>query len=237
MKQPSADATWRVLAIVAVSCLVVITVSLVRRELVTPEVDAGTIARSAVRTSRGSQPPVRVNEWERIAQKGHRIGSVSAPVTIVEFADFECPACRKFALETFPAVQRQFPDQVALVYRHYPLQSHAMALPAARAAECAAAQGRFEAFHDLLFVRRDSLRTGAFSWIAREAGVRDLSAFDACLGQDGSLKSVESDLAEVRRIGGSGTPTLVINGLLIRPPYSLAAVSRHVEAALAVAQR
>jgi protein-disulfide isomerase len=226
---------WLTLAVVTASCIVVNTAILVRNTFwpgsVTVEIPVGpSLAMPAGPPP--PQPPVEVDDWKRVAGGGHRMGPADAAVTIVEFSDFECPACRRFASETFPALQQRFPGQLALVYRHYPLRSHAAALPAARAAECAASQGRFEAFHDVLFAQVDSLRGLAFRWLAGQAGVADLDAFDRCAKSTARVSAIEADLAEVRRIGGQGTPTLVVNGMLIRPPYSPAALSGHIQAAL-----
>jgi protein-disulfide isomerase len=238
MKQIHSDQLWRVLAVVTASCIMLITAILVRNtiwpaaaELQSPRLDRGTESGLV------PPPPVEVDDWKRVASSGHRIGPANAAVTIVEFSDFECPACRRFANETFPALQQRFPGQVALLYRHYPLRAHAAALPAARASECAAAQGRFEAFHKVLFSQTDSLRALAFQWMAREARVADRDAFARCVASTARVSAIEMDLAEARRIGGQGTPTLVVNGMLVRPPYSPAALSGHVQAALSKAQQ
>ena len=239
MRQLQTDRLWRVLAVVTASCIVLITAILVRNTI-WPSMAVEMPVGATMPTREGPappQPPVEVDDWKRVAGRGHRIGPLDAAVTIVEFSDFECPACRRFATETFPALQQRFPGQVSLLYRHYPLRSHLAALPAARAAECAAAQGRFEAFHDVLFAQGDSLRALAFGWLAKEAGVADLPSFDRCAKSTARVPAIEMDLAEVRRIGGQGTPTLVVNGMLVRPPYSPAALSGHIQAALTRTQQ
>jgi protein-disulfide isomerase len=232
----SNERIWQVLAAVAVSCLTVMTVILVKREFAgTPTYAAA--AASVPMPNLAAEPPVPVADWRSVSSVGHRIGPADAPVTIVEFSDFECPFCARFAQQTFPALQRRFQGQVALLYRHWPLSNHRYAYPAARAAECAAAQGRFQAMHDLLFEQREQLGTKTFGVFAREAGVADPVAFDACFDAPGPVPAIERDIAEARRIGGRGTPTLVVNGMLMRPPYSEEALALQIEAALADVER
>ena len=164
MRKRSNEIVWQVLASVAVLCLVVLTAAVAKREFFEPP--PAPVGVSAA-TMPDPTPPVPVRDWERVASGGHRMGHVNAPVTIVEFADFQCPACRRFATEIFPMLQAQFGDQMALVFRHWPLPNHPYSYDAARAAECAAAQGRLEAFHDLVFSQRDSLEVEPFRRFAR----------------------------------------------------------------------
>ena len=226
------DALWRALAVVTVMCLATITAILVRREFF-PATVAIELPEPGPERPRGPEPPVRVDDWNSVISRGHRIGPANAPITLVEFSDFECPSCRRFALETLPALRSTFPDQIALIYRHYPLRNHLLALPAARAAECAALQGRFAEFHDLAFREIDSLKASAFQWLAKTSGVPNATAFTRCTASKETAAAIEQDLAEVRRIGGTGTPTLVLNGMLLRPPYNPANLSIHIRNALA----
>jgi hypothetical protein len=101
--------------------------------------------RPAAASIRQAPRPVSaaVGNWADLEQAGHRIGPASAKLTIVEFGDFECPACGEFE-HTLQQVRRAYPKDVAVVFRHWPLPYHKLAYPAARAAECAADQGRFE---------------------------------------------------------------------------------------------
>ncbi len=150
--------------------------------------------------------------WQQFVSTGHRIGSPTAPVELVVFADFECPACRRFATVTWPTLHERYPDQVAMVFQHWPLDYHQQARPAARAAECAAAQGAFTAFHDRLFAQQDSLGRKSWTAFARESGVADVAAFGRCTAETDSLPTVEAGVAWAREIGGRGTPTVLING-------------------------
>jgi protein-disulfide isomerase len=226
MAKDSADVFWKTLAVIAVTCLVVLTAIVVRRQF------SGSSNESLQSEQAALRPPEPVDDWPRVAGAGHRIGPPNAPVTIVVFSDFECPYCARFATQIFPQLQSRFPDQLALVFRHWPLRRHASAYPAARAAECAAVQGRFEAFHNLLFSQQHLLPIKPFRQFAFEAGLKDLAAFDACTNSNAPVAAIEADITEVRRLGATGTPTLVINGLLVRAPYSGAILASHIQSAL-----
>lgn len=199
MKKILADAGTAVL----VCCALVITGLAVRREL--------GAARPAATPYTDQVRPVR--DWRSYAT-GTRIGPADAVVTIVEFSDFQCPYCRVMA-ERLREVRRKHPREVALVYRHFPLSYHPHALPAARASVCADEQGRFEAFHDALFARQDSLNDAALPRLAKIAGVPDAKRFDECLKGAASLAHVERDIAAARQLGISGTPALLVNDALI----------------------
>jgi protein-disulfide isomerase len=155
-----------------------------------------------------------------LALAGHVLGNNSAPVTIVEFADFECEYCAQ-AARALAAIRAKTGDSVRVVYRHLPLEGlHLHAREAALAAECAAAEGRFEPYHDLLYRIQDSI--GSMSWweIARRAGVGDSIRFMQCVAQERYAGVVERDLAVARLFHIRITPTLVIGNRLFEglPP-------------------
>jgi protein-disulfide isomerase len=159
-----------------------------------------------------SAKPVFVPEWKQYAEVGHRFGASAPKVTIVEFSDFECPVCRVFTLNALRTVLPSFPNEVAVVYRHWPLAYHRFSYPAARAAECAAAQGQFEPFHYAAFQGQDSLGLLRFEDLAARAGVPDSTKFAACVNLPGNVAAIDADSAAARAIGGSGTPTILLNG-------------------------
>src|SRR5258706_8462416 len=119
-----------ILTVALVVCALTTTALVVRREVFSPSTPAGT------------QKPVFVQNWQSWLGQGVRLGSASAPVQLVEFADFECPFCGSFH-KTLKTLRDRYPDAVSLDYMHFPLQGHRFALPAARVAECAGDQGRF----------------------------------------------------------------------------------------------
>lgn len=158
---------------------------------------------------------VKVDAWAELISGGHRFGPKVADPTIVVFSDFECPFCAQFALGPFKSLRERYGEEIAFVFRHAPLSMHAMAYPAARAAECSARQGRFEAFHDAVFAKQDSLSTKPLRDYAMASGVADLAAFDECMSAGGPDPVVEVDLALAKKIGFTGTPTIVVNGWMI----------------------
>lgn len=157
--------------------------------------------------------PIPVDNWEELIASGHSVGPRDAAATILVFEDFECPACRQFALGPLRELRSRYGDAVRVVHRHWPLPYHRFAYPAARASECAAAQGRFEAYRDLLFEKQDSLGLKTFTEFAVESGVPDIPAFDECNSATEPVPAVTADSAAVRDVGGTGTPTVLINGL------------------------
>src|SRR5260370_32414860 len=104
------------------------------------------------------------------------MGSTQAPVQLLEFADFECPFCATFHKDV-KSLRTRYPTQVALTYVHFPLPMHRFAEAAARVAECASDQGRFEAMYDQLFDEQDSFGLKPLSEYATKAGVSDRAAF------------------------------------------------------------
>lgn len=154
-----------------------------------------------------------IDNWDDVISGGHRIGPLDAKVTVVEFSDFQCPFCREFATGTLGEVRRRFPKDVAVVYRHWPLSIHQWAYPAARAAECAAEQGRFIEFHDLLFAKQDSIGSKPFVGFALESGITNLDAFESCTEGTQMDPAIEEDIRLAKAVGGLGTPTVVVNGI------------------------
>jgi predicted DsbA family dithiol-disulfide isomerase len=166
-------------------------------------------------------PPVLLEEWPGLLAEGHYMGPADADVVVVVFCDFLCPACASFATQTYPALRDRYPGRVALVYRHWPLSRHWLTHPAVRAAECAADQGRFAEFHDLLFTEHGAVTRRSFRDFAVQAGVEDIGTFDSCYWRNDAIVAVERDTRKARRLGGIGTPTVVVNGWLLVGGVSL----------------
>jgi protein-disulfide isomerase len=188
---------------IAVTCALVVTALVVRREF-------------ASGASPASQAEIAepVGDWEKLKGRGHRWGSLTPKVTLVVFGDFQCPGCRRFALEALETVEAQFPKEVEVVFRHWPLERiHSVAFPAARAAECAGRQGKFREMHDALFTAQDSLGRRALALFARDAGVADSASFANCMSEPGRPAAIQADIEDAVAVGGSGTPTVLINGL------------------------
>lgn len=146
-------------------------------------------------------------------------GDPNAPLTIVEFSDFQCPFCMKFHTETLPLLEQNYINtgKVKFVYRDFPIQSiHPNAVPAALASECADDQGKFWEFHDMIFVnqkaweRQDvtqSIQT--FQQYAVELDL-DMGAFNSCLSSGKYLDEINKDLQDGRNYGVTGTPGFFI---------------------------
>lgn len=141
---------------------------------------------------------------------GWRLGPVGAKVEIVEYSDFQCPACRTVG----PSLKRlvtDYPGQVALIYRHFPLPNHPYARPAAEAAEAAGEQGKFWEMHELIFANQDRLSPPIFRQLAAQLGL-DLGRYDASLASGRPKAAVEADIADANQIDVSYTPYIVVGG-------------------------
>jgi protein-disulfide isomerase len=143
------------------------------------------------------------------------LGPSAAPITIVEFSDFECPYCQRWTSDVYGKIKEQYPDQVRLVYRDFPLESiHANAFPAAEAANCAHEQGQFWPFHDKLFSMEKGLSTQAYTDYATDLGL-DLDDFKACLDSGKYKEEVQADFDFAAELGVRSTPTFFINGIAL----------------------
>ncbi len=140
-------------------------------------------------------------------------GPADAPITIVEFSDYECPYCVR-AEPTVREVLAAYPGKIKLVYRDYPLPMHPKAPKAAEAAHCAGDQGKYWEMHDKLFTTGAKLDVPDLKAHAREVGVEG-GKFDQCLDSGEKAKVVESHKKAGDDVGVSGTPAFFINGRLL----------------------
>lgn len=138
-------------------------------------------------------------------------GPDTAPVTIVEFSDLQCPACQAFS-PVLKALVEQNPQNVRLVYRHFPLPQHPLARPAALAAEAAGQQGKFWEYHDLVFENQQTLTDDSFEQFATQLEL-DMEQFNAYRDSEEAKATLQTDLSYARTIGVTGTPTIYINGI------------------------
>jgi len=139
-----------------------------------------------------------------------RLGPDDAPVTIVEFGDFECPYCVR-GNATMMALRERYGDRVRLVYKHSPLAFHSHAFVAARATVAAHAQGKFWAFHDALYARRADFDEEDIQAIAKEVGL-DMKKFRKAMTSLELDRAIEEDLSLAMSLGVSGTPAFYVNG-------------------------
>jgi protein-disulfide isomerase len=142
----------------------------------------------------------------------HALGSESAPVTLVEYGDYECPHCGA-AHPIVKRVLRRLGQEVRFVFRNFPLgQMHPHAVEAAEAAEAAGLQEEFWRMHDQLFEHQDALEREDLIGYAKELGL-DSTRFAHDLGRDAVEERVRSDFDSGVRSGVNGTPTFFINGV------------------------
>jgi protein-disulfide isomerase len=165
---------------------------------------------------------------EQIEASGPQRGRAGAAVTIVEFSDFQCPYCGR--LEPILAeIQKAYPTQVRLIYRHMPLTNmHPDAANAAAAAVCADKQGKFWEMHDLLFVEQSSLSIGALKEKGRRIGL-DTTQFDHCLDAGEAEATLKADEAAYLKLGLSATPVSFVNGRFVNGAVSYDELSAIVE--------
>ncbi len=173
-------------------------------------------------------PVAEVNETDHIR------GSADAKVVMIEYSDFECPFCSRH-LPSVEQALNDFPNDVALVYRHYPLsQIHPNAAKAAEASECVAdiaGNDKFWEYHDRLFEAQPSgLSVPVFKQIAGEIGVNQ-SEFDSCLDSGEMAPIVAAHTASGNDAGVQGTPATFINGSLISGAVPYATLKSALEAA------
>ena len=160
-------------------------------------------------------------------------GNKNAPVTIVEFSDYECPFCKRSYDNVITKLNDEYisKGKVKLVFRDFPLGFHKKAVPAAMAANCAGEQGKYWEVHDFLFENPDKLDTSAFLMSAEELGLNK-SDLEACINSKSKETEITKDFEDGQKYGVRGTPSYFIgkttdnneiNGVLVRgaQPYSV----------------
>jgi protein-disulfide isomerase len=176
---------------------------------------AGTVA--AAGNGRGPvvpPPPARfAPPAEPVAlDEAYTVGRADAPVTLIEYSDFRCPFCARFARETLPALEAEFvkAGRLRIAYKHLPIPGlHPDAPAAAEAAECAGREGKFRAMHDALFAEPGRLTGEALVTAAVALGL-DEALFRACLTDGETREKVAHDTAEARDFGITGTPAFLV---------------------------
>jgi len=152
------------------------------------------------------------------------LGNPDAPVTVVEFSDFQCPFCRRLFSDTLPQLKEKYvkTGKVKFVYRDFPLAFHPMAQKYAEAGECADEQGKFWQMHDKIFEEQGKQGTGTISGItvddvkkwAKDLGL-DGAGFNNCLDSGKYSEEISKDTSDGQKAGVSGTPATFVNGRLI----------------------
>lgn len=154
-------------------------------------------------------PGVQLSEAATGVDDNPILGDLNAPVTIVEFSDYQCPYCGKFYRETLPNIKKEFiaSGKVRFVYRDFPLDGHQHARSASMAVNCAGEQNKYWEMHDAVFVNQQDLSD--MEGIAKKAGV-DIKKLKTCVNSKKFETEIEKDLNEGKAIGVGGTPSFII---------------------------
>lgn len=177
--------------------------------------------------------------------EGYLIGKADAPVQVIEFGDFECPACGTWATITEPDVRSRLINTGLIAFRFYdmPLDVHRNTWPASNAVACAADQGKFLEMHDLVFANQDKWNGEAtgnpskpLRQIAQQAGV-DLGKWDACFDSQQHYDRIKANLQEGVRRGVGQTPTFIIGSKMIPGGVPYDEFKRYVDEAAAEAAK
>ncbi|HEX8321514.1 DsbA family protein [Longimicrobium sp.] len=171
-----------------------------------------------------------IEGWQRYLDDREPVGAHAAALTIIEYSDFQCPACRAYA-DTLDRVRELYPNDVAIAHRHFPIDRYPHSYEAAMTAECAREQGRYQQVRDLLFARQDSIGTIPWVAFATGAGVPDQTGFARCMKTKAHAARIESDRRDGRAIGMEMTPTSLINGVKVSGIISVAELAKRIEAA------
>ncbi len=182
----------------------------------------------------GSQPPATPDQPVAaevlVRSDSHTLGPQDAKVTVVEFSDFECPACKE-AEPTVEQILAKYKDKIRFVYRHFPLPQHTDAFAAAEAAEAAALQGKFWEMHNLLFEKSPALSMDDLKTYAKDLGL-NTEKFNKDLDSDAVRQRVLADQADGNKAGISATPTFFINGTRFTGGLTLNEFSKEIDSRL-----
>jgi protein-disulfide isomerase len=167
--------------------------------------------------------PIRVD----VAATGPAQGSASAPVTIVEFSDFQCPFCSRLT-PTIKQVEQKYGDKVRVVFRQYPLPFHQNAQKAAEASLCAMDQGKFWELHDAMFADQNALGVDQLKATAAKLGI-NADKFNKCLDSGEKAAAISLDQKAGQAAGVNGTPALFVNGRFINGAVPLEQITTVVD--------
>ena len=195
----------------------------------------GLMNRQALIERLRKEHPVKINlEVKRVAvdSSGHpSLGPKDAPITIVEFTDFQCPFC-KSTQPTLKQLRAKYGDKIRLVHMDFPLSFHSHALDAAKAARCANDQGKFWEFHDFLFDNQGKLGAADLKATAKTLGL-NTKDFDSCFDKGTHLAAIKADSEAGAKLGVDGTPAFFIDGRQITGAQPLAQFEQVIDEELA----
>ena len=199
---------------------------------------AGTIQALAIALAFGTAPLAAQVAESSLAARSK--GAPNAPVTVYEMSDFQCPYCKRFALETFPEIERRYitPGKVRWVYINFPLTHlHPHAVPAGELALCAARQNGFWRVHDLLFQYQETWaplkEAGPFFVSLADSAKLSKKAIVACLQDPATRKSLQAEAEGAERAGANSTPSFYIEGGLMEGALPLPVFQRILDSVYA----
>jgi len=222
--QKSGDVFWKVTTVVLI---VVLAVVAFRGN------SGATPTGGAVLPSLGDDPAPTVVDMEALLDDDAVRGDEDAPVTIVEWSDFECPFCARFYEQTLSSIEEEYikTGKVKLVYRDFPLSFHTNAQKAAEAAECAGEQGKYWEMHDMLFEQGVQGGVAGFKQYAKNLGLNSVK-FDTCLDSGAMAAEIQQDMADGAAVGIQGTPGFIVNGKLVSGAQPFAVFKQVIDAEL-----
>lgn len=165
-----------------------------------------------------------------VGAQDHTQGAPNAEITLLEYGDYQCPSCRH-AATVVKRVQKHFGDRLRFVFRHFPLEQHPFAEPAAEAAEFAASQGKFWEMHDALYDNQARLGDELFTELATSLGL-DPAALSQSLRDRTFAGRIETDRESGEASGVRGTPSFYLNTDLYSGEYDAPALIEAIDAAL-----
>lgn len=155
------------------------------------------------------------------------MGLLDAPVTMIEFSDFRCPYCGRFAIDTLEPLLEAYGDYIYFVYRDFAILGPE-SVNAAIASECADDQEQFWVYHDLLFANQSDLNRATYITLAEELNL-DIDTFTGCIDNETHLEEVQADSSTVQQLGATGTPTFFINGRYVSGAQPFEVFARIIE--------
>ncbi len=223
-QKKSGDLFWKVTTVVLIAVLAVMAFR--------GNSGGGATGGAVAPTNDDPSPSVAV-DFEGLLDDDAVKGEEDAPVTIIEWSDFECPFCARFYRETLSSIEEQYikTGKVKLVYRDFPLSFHANAQKAAEAAECAGEQKKYWEMHDLLFENGVQGGVAGFKQYAKQLGL-NTAKFNECLDSGKMASEVRKDMADGTAAGIQGTPGFLVNGKLVSGAQPFSVFQQVIEAEL-----
>lgn len=196
---------------VRVTVVVLVTLLIIATGLATENIGAGRRAALVAHASEAG--------WVR--------GDPEGKVTLLVFSDFQCPFCGQLE-PVLSQLLAEYPDDLRIVFRNFPLPQHPLAMPAARAAEAAGEQGKFWEMHDRIFENQRDLKESDFDLFAEQLGL-DVAQFDQAMNSPASLGKVMDDIQNAKDLKVSAMPAVFLDSRQLQSPFTLAKLRENME--------